>query len=105
MHTVSMEQAPEIAMLEQMNSEQSFLIEDAPTQEVNGEKVTPILELPLLPVRNTVIFPKAVVPLVVGREHALKAIKESFSKNRTIFLVTQLSEEMEDPGPDDLYTI
>ena len=64
-----------------------------------------MLELPLLPVRNTVIFPKAAVPLVVGREHALKAIEEAMSKNRTIFLVTQLHEEMEDPGPDDLYTI
>ena len=100
-----MEQAPEIEMLEQMNSEQSLLMENAPTQEVNGEKVTTILELPLLPVRNTVIFPKATVPLVVGREHALKAIEEAMSKNRTIFLVTQLREEMEDPGPDDLYTI
>ena len=105
MHTVSMEQAPEIEMLEQMNGEQSFLMEDAPTQEENGEKVTTILELPLLPVRNTVIFPKAAVSLVVGREHALKAIEEAMSKNRTIFLVTQLSEEVEDPGPDDLYTI
>src|SRR5438270_2987617 len=105
MHTVGMEQAPEVEILEQMSGEQSLPMKDTPPQEENGEKATTVLELPLLPVRNTVLFPNVVMPLMVGREQSLKAIEEAVSKNRSMFLVTQLSEVVEDPGPDDLHAI
>src|SRR5215471_32954 len=65
-----------------------------------------ILELPSLPIRNTVLLPNLVTPLVVGREQSIKAIEDAMSKDRTLFVVTQLNEELEeDPGKDDLYTI
>ena len=65
-----------------------------------------ILELPLLPIRNTVLLPNLVTPLVVGREQSIKAIEDAMSKDRTLFVVTQLNEELEDdPGQDDLYSI
>lgn len=65
-----------------------------------------ILDLPLLPVRNTVLLPNLVTPLAVGREQSIKAIEDAMGKDRTLFVVTQLNEELEDePGQDDLYTI
>jgi ATP-dependent Lon protease len=64
-----------------------------------------IMDLPLLPIRNTVLLPNLVTPLVVGREQSIRAIEDAMSKDRTLFVVTQLNEEMEDPGQDDIYAI
>ncbi len=66
---------------------------------------TDILNLPLLPIRNTVLLPNLVTPLMVGREQSIKAIEEAMNKDRILFVVTQLNEELEDPGQDDVYTI
>ena len=45
--------------------------------------------LPLLPVRDVVIFPYMIIPLAVGREKSLKALEEAMSRERLILLVTQ----------------
>ena len=63
------------------------------------------LEFPLLPIRNTVLIPNVVTPLMVGREQSIRAIEAALSKDRTLFVVTQTNEEVEDPGPDDVYSI
>ena len=63
------------------------------------------LEFPLLPIRNTVLIPNIVTPLMVGREQSIKAIEAAMSKDRMLFVVTQKNEDLEDPGPDDVYTI
>jgi ATP-dependent Lon protease len=63
------------------------------------------LDFPLLPIRNTVLIPNVVTPLMVGREQSIKAIDAAMSKDRTLFVVTQKNEELEDPGPEDVYTI
>src|SRR5436309_5854875 len=64
-----------------------------------------ILHLPLLPIRNTVLLPNLVTPLIVGQEQSLKALEEAMKKDRILFVVTQLNEELEDPGQDDVYTV
>ncbi len=69
------------------------------------EKPAEVLELPMLPIRNTVLFPNVVTPLFVGREQSIKAIEEAMSKDRTLFVAMQLDEEVEDPGPDDMYAV
>lgn len=61
--------------------------------------------LPLLPVRDVVIFPYMVLPLVVGREKSQKALDESMAGNRLIFLATQKKVQTEDPNQDDIYQI
>src|SRR6266566_9503309 len=71
----------------------------------NDPPVKDVLDLPLLPIHNTVLLPNLVTPLVVGREQSLKAIEDAMSKDRTLFVVTQINEELEDPGQDDMYTI
>ncbi|HLX55751.1 MAG TPA: endopeptidase La [Ktedonobacteraceae bacterium] len=62
-------------------------------------------ELPLLPIRNTVLLPNVVTPLMVTREQSIKAIEAAMGKNRTLFVVTQKDEDLEDPGPEDVHTI
>src|SRR2546421_9807076 len=64
-----------------------------------------VLELPLLPIRNTVLLPNLVTPLIVGRDQSIKAIEEALNKDRILFVVTQLNEDLEDPGQDDVYTV
>jgi ATP-dependent Lon protease len=64
-----------------------------------------ILHLPLLPIRNTVLLPNLVTPLIVDQEQSLKAIEEAMNTDRILFVVTQLNEELENPGQDDIYTI
>jgi ATP-dependent Lon protease len=61
--------------------------------------------LPLLPIRDVVIFSFMFLPLFVGREASIKAVEEALNKNRLIFLVTQKDMAEENPGPDDLYRV
>ncbi|MGB5054089.1 MAG: LON peptidase substrate-binding domain-containing protein, partial [Nitrospirales bacterium] len=62
-------------------------------------------ELPLLPVRDIVVFPYMVLPLFVGREMSIKAIEAALSSNRLIFLTTQKNQDVEVPETQDLYQI
>src|SRR5712691_11783025 len=62
-------------------------------------------ELPLLPIRNTVLMPNVVTPLMVGRDQSIKAIEAAMSRERLLFVVTQKNEDLEDPGPEDVHTI
>ena len=62
-------------------------------------------ELPLLPVRDIVIFPYMVLPLFVGRDLSIKAIEAALSSDRLIFLATQKNQETEEPTSDDLHRI
>lgn len=61
--------------------------------------------LPLLPVRDIILYPAMVLPLAVGRERSVRALEESMSTNRLIFIVTQKNVQVEDPSPDDIYAI
>ena len=62
-------------------------------------------QLPLLPVRDIVIFPYMVLPLFVGREMSIKAIEAALAGNRMIFLSTQKALDVENPSPGDIHTI
>jgi len=61
--------------------------------------------LPLLPVRDFVVFPYMVLPLFVSREKSIKSLEEALSKDRLIFLVAQKKVSEEDPSPKDLYRV
>jgi ATP-dependent Lon protease len=61
--------------------------------------------LPVLPVRDLVVFPYMILPLFVGREMSIKAIEHSLSTNRMVLLLTQKDLNIENPAPDDLYTM
>ena len=63
------------------------------------------LVLPILPVRNTVLFPHVVTPLFVDRDRSLRAIEESMGGERTLVVLAQRDPEIERPGADDLYLV
>jgi ATP-dependent Lon protease len=62
-------------------------------------------KLPLLPVRDIVIFPYMLLPLFVGREMSIKAIEAALESHRLIYLAAQRSLEVENPGTKDIYSI
>jgi ATP-dependent Lon protease len=62
-------------------------------------------ELPVLPVRDIVVFPYMILPLFVGREMSIKAIEHSLNTNRMVLLLTQKDLNIENPTPEDLFSI
>ena len=70
---------------------------------MNAEKVPE--QLPILPLRNTVLFPGVVIPITVGRDKSIKLIKEANKGNKIIGVVAQKDIETEDPTFEDLNTI
>ena len=61
--------------------------------------------LPILPLKNTVLFPGVVVPITVGRDRSLALVKEAYEGNKIIGVVTQKNEDIEEPEYKDLHTI
>ncbi len=61
--------------------------------------------LPILPLRNTVLFPGVVIPITVGRNKSLKLVQEVYKKNKILGAVAQIDGTIEDPELDDLYRI
>ncbi len=62
-------------------------------------------ELPLLPVRDVVIFPYMILPLFVGRDKSIAAVDAALARDRLIFLATQKALGDEDPAPADIYDV
>lgn len=61
--------------------------------------------LPMLPIRDIVVFPYMILPLFVGRESSVVAVEESLAKNRLIFLASQKDIKDENPSPEGVYTV
>jgi ATP-dependent Lon protease len=62
-------------------------------------------ERPLLPLRDTVVFPHMMAPLVIGRNRSLKAVEAAMEGNRLIVAVAQRDSEVQEPGLDDLHKV
>ncbi|MBA2352028.1 MAG: endopeptidase La [Burkholderiales bacterium] len=67
--------------------------------------VTAEMALPLLPLRDVVVFPHMVIPLFVGRPKSIKALEIAMESGKSILLVAQKSAAKDDPSADDLYRI
>lgn len=92
--------------LQQMLDEDAELIplmtpEDE--EDFNNELIPDAL--PLLPLRNTVLFPGVVIPITAGRDKSIKLIKEAYAGSKIIGVVAQKNENTEDPGLDDIFKI
>lgn len=61
--------------------------------------------IPLLPVRDLVLFPGVIVPLFVGRPRSLRALEEAMLHDRTVLVVAQKDMSVEDPEPEDLFSV
>jgi ATP-dependent Lon protease len=73
--------------------------------EREGEVIRVGKIVPLLPLRDLVVFPSMVVPLLVGRKKSVKATEEAMKGDKTIFLLTQRDPEVADPKQQDLYDV
>src|SRR5437763_5051392 len=71
----------------------------------NGQQVTIPSTLPVLPIRNIVVFPGTVMPLNVGRPKSKNLLDEVMPGEKIIGVVTQRNAETEDPQADDLHSV
>lgn len=68
------------------------------------KKKTNIVTLPLLPLRDVVVFPYMVIPLFVGRKKSVNAVEEAMDKGRKILLGTQTNPKIDEPASEDIYS-
>ena len=61
--------------------------------------------IPLLPLKNVVIFPRNVVTMLVGRARSIQAVEEALTRDRRIIVTTHRDAEIDDPRPDDLHRV
>ncbi len=71
-------------------------------REDEGKKYIIPIELPVLPIREILVFPYMVVPLLIGRELSIKSVEEAMAGGRKIVLATQKDVKNENPGAGDL---
>src|SRR6266436_6358586 len=71
----------------------------------SGQELQIPNDLPVLPLRDIVIYPFMIVPLFVSREKSIRAVDEALGENRMILLASQRDLDKEEPGGDDLYSI
>jgi ATP-dependent Lon protease len=72
-------------------------------EEINREDVPEVL--PILPLRNTVLFPGVVIPVTAGRDKSIQLIKEANKGNKIIGVVAQKNESIEDPTINDIFKV
>ncbi|MBE7178269.1 MAG: LON peptidase substrate-binding domain-containing protein, partial [Mucilaginibacter polytrichastri] len=85
-----------------MNEDSEFfpLLTSEDEEEMNNQDMPE--SLPILPLRNTVLFPGVVIPITVGRDKSIRLIKDANKGNKTIGVVSQQDVSIEDPSFDQL---
>ena len=84
----------EVALIAKIDIDQS----DMPTDELNGE-------MPVLPLRNMIIFPEIVMPVAIGRRSTLELVKSAYKRKNPIILATQKDASVDNPVFEDLYPL
>src|SRR5882757_133022 len=88
-----------------INEDSEFfpLMSSEDEEEMNNEQLPEFLSI--LPLRNTVLFPGVVIPITVGRDKSIHLIKEAYKGDKTIGVVSQKNDSVEDPKLDELNPI
>ena len=76
---------------------------EGPVQDLKDSELPALL--PILPLRNAILFPNTVIPVTVGRPKSIQLIDDVFRAGRLLGAVTQREAKVEDPGPEDIYGI
>ena len=84
-----------------------FLPRGGADKEEKGkdDKIVVPNELPILPLRGTVLYPDLILPIMVGRKKSVKLIDDAMDSDRIIGIITQKRSEVEDPKESDLYSV
>ncbi len=77
------------------------MVQDTKNSESTG---TERLMTPLLPLKNVVILPKSIIPIIVGRDLSIKAVEYALKHDRTLFITSQKDQTVENPARKDLYS-
>ncbi len=84
-------------------------LDEFPVALAEADAIEPMMqippELPVLPLRDIVIYPFMIVPLFVSRDRSIRAVEQGLSQDRMILLVSQKDVNKEEPEQDDLYTV
>jgi ATP-dependent Lon protease len=75
------------------------------TQSKEVKEKNDLRKLPMMPIRDMVIFPYMMTPFVVGRESSVRALEEALNGDRKIFLATQHDARIDEPKADDIFTV
>ncbi|HMQ59566.1 MAG TPA: endopeptidase La [Flavilitoribacter sp.] len=73
-------------------------------EEIQNDEVFPTV-LPVLALKNTVLFPGIVIPITIGRDKSIKAVNKAYEEGRIVAVLSQRDSNVEDPLPSDLYDI
>jgi len=93
----------DLLMQEDSNQKSEFIPLITDEEEDSLSKVEVPETIPILPLRNTVLFPGVILPITVGREKSLKLIDEVYNNEKVLGAVSQKDPAIESPGVDDLY--
>lgn len=74
--------------------------EITPVQEVQSQE-PPML--PLLPLKNVVLLPKSIIPIIVGRASSIEAVEQALRHDKAVFITAQKVQDIESPGPEDVF--
>jgi ATP-dependent Lon protease len=79
------------------------LISEEDEESITMSKVPETL--PILPLRNTVLFPGVIIPITVGRDKSMKLVRDIYQKNKIIGTVAQKDPNIDDPGPEEMFKV
>jgi len=96
---------PYVASFSEEETDHDFIPLISPEDEDKMDKEHTPEVLPILPLRNTVLFPGVVIPITVGRDKSIKLIQDANRGNKVVGVVAQVNPEIEEPSFEDLNTI
>src|SRR4029453_4349913 len=74
-------------------------------EERSARSADGVLNLPMVPLRDIVVFPHTMVPFVVGRKPSLLAVERALAAGKTLFLATEAQSKGENPVPDEINSV
>ncbi len=89
-----------------VNDDEMDFLPILPEEEgADGKKLDIPNALPILPLRNTILFPGVVLPITIGRDKSITAVKEAYKTNKLVGVVGQTDGNIEEPEFNDLYKV
>ena len=95
----------QLSEIADMESDQLIPIIPGDEEEDKTYKHGTKLEMPILPIRNTVLFPGVVIPITVGRQKSIKLVKKAYKGDKTIGVIAQKNSNSDEPTDKDLYKV
>ncbi|HPD65219.1 MAG TPA: endopeptidase La [Bacteroidia bacterium] len=93
----------DVGFISDENEEFGEILSIFPADENEKIEINLTDPIPVLPLRNTVLFPNTVIPITVSREMSVRLINDAYTSNRKIGVITQKNEDIDNPQPKDLF--